>query len=128
MKFIYTPKDPKNSYSKYKSDLGEYYDALIEACEQWEQLCSKNMFDSSKLRDLLQSDVLKQMEQIDKNLKDTIDSSGIKSFLIEMINGQHTDLLIPYLKIEKSLPEEFYNIHIGLLGSGEEIFDVINES
>jgi len=128
MKFIYTPKDPKNFYSKYKSDLGEHYDALIEACEKWEQLCSENMFNSSRLHDLLQSDVLKKMEQIDKNLKDTIHSNGIKSFLIEMINSQHTDLLIPYLKIENSLPEEFYNIHIGLLGSGEEIFDVINES
>lgn len=128
MKFIYTPKDSKNSYSRYKSVLGEHYDALIDACEKWEQLCSKNMFNSSKLHDLLQSDVLKKMEEIDKNLKDTTHSSGIKSFLIEMINGQHTDLLIPYLKIEKSLPEEFYNIHIGLLGSGEEIFDVINEN
>lgn len=127
MKYTYSTKDSKESYLKYKSEFGEYYDILIESCTEWEKFCLKNMFNPSKLNEMLKNSILKTIEEINEKV-DTIHSGGIKPFLIEMINGQHTELLIPYLVIEKSLPEDYANIHVGLLGSGEQIFDAITEN
>ena len=83
------------------------------------------MFNSSNLHNLLESNILTQIKQIDKELKASTYGSKMKTFLIEMINSQHTELLIPYLKIEHSLPQDFANIHVGFLGSGTEIFYIM---
>lgn len=125
MKFTKAAKESKDLYSKYKIKFGEHYDQLITICKEWELYCSKNMFDSSNLHNLLESNILTQIEQIDKELKASTHGSQMKTFLIEMINSQHTELLIPYLRIEHSLPQEFANIHVGFLGSGTEIFDIM---
>ena len=128
MKFTQAAKDSKDFYSKYKVKFGEHYDQLIAICKAWENHCSKDMFDPSNLHSLLKNNILTQIEQIDKELKAGTQGSEMKTFLIEMINSQHTELLIPYLKIEHSLPQEFANIHVGFLGSGTEIFDVMKEN
>lgn len=126
MKYARTAKNPIDSYAKYKPEMGKYYEQLIDACVKWESLCAKHMFDPSKLQELLNSEELKEISGINDKITKELHGDGIKSFLIEMVNGQHTDLLIPYLTIEKDLPDDFANIHVGLLGSGEQIFEIIN--
>ena len=127
MKYSHTTKDSKVFYLKYKSEFGEYYDSLIDFCTEWEKFCQKNMFNPSKRKQILENDILKNIKEINEKV-DAVHNGGIKSFLVEMINGQHTELLIPYLVIEKSLPEDYANIHVGLLGSGEQIFYAITEN
>ena len=128
MKTISVSKDPKEVFSKYKSDFGEYFDQLIEACVEWDKVCNTNMFYKQHLQTLLDSSVLQTMKQIDQELNESGNKNVLETFFIEMINGQYTNLVIPYMVVEGLLPDQYANTHIGLLGSASEIFEVIKES
>lgn len=127
MKIKSTAINPRESLGKYRSVLGENFDRFVDAYVEWSAAYRENMFSKENLHTLCSNPALRTMKQINQALKDAGNSDGLNTFFIEMINGQFTHLVIPYMIIEDALPEQYANGHIGLLGSVPEIFDYIHQ-
>ena len=115
----------------------ETYNQLLEACTQWDILVTQNSVDFASLTNrqkvisgMLENKNFKTIIEIHNKIKalQEKDGQGIIPFLIDLIQHQQYDFLIPHMFLTGKVLDGYKNVHFNFLGFPADITKAIEFS
>lgn len=116
---------------------GEAYNQLLDACFQWDKLFIENSVDFASLTnrqkvisDMLENKNFKTIIEMHNKIKALQEESekGIIPFLIDFIQHQQYDFLIPHMFLTGKVLEGYDKVHFNFLGFPADIAKAIEYS
>jgi hypothetical protein len=121
MKVKVESRDISKYLPKSKYNLDDKYDDLLRNCNEWDKIYFKNMFDSKSFKDIVNDETFKNICSIYNELKSENKQDSVTTFLLDLVNLNQYEFLIPYAYLTHTVPEEYHRAHLGMLGVSEDL-------
>ena len=125
MKFKIESKDINQYLPRSKYNLEERYDDLLKSCNEWDKIYFKKMFSGKTLKDIVKDGNFLKICSIYDELKQENKQDSVTDFLLDLINLNQPEFIIPYAFITHTIPEEYDRIHLGMIGVSKDLPDMI---
>ncbi len=121
MKFKVEPKDTNQYLPKSKYNLEEKYDDLLKSCNEWDKTYFQKMFSSKNLKDIINDENFQKIFSIYNELKQENKQDSVTALLLDLINLNQPEFIIPYTFLTQEVPEEHSRIHLGMIGISKDL-------
>jgi ribulose 1,5-bisphosphate carboxylase large subunit-like protein len=108
-----------------KYHLGEKYEELQSILSEWTKVYGKHMMRTGEADQIMSDVTFGSLNELYKK-STVIEQDGIRNVLLDLVAVGHFQNLIPLYHFTHEIPEDYQTTHIGMLGTLNDIRDVID--
>lgn len=108
-----------------KYHLGEKYDELQSVLSEWTKVYGQHMTRTGEAAQIVHDTTFRSLDELYK--KSTVsEQDRIRDVLLDLVAVGHFQNLIPLYHFTHKIPEDYRTTHIGMLGTLNDLKDVID--